>query len=212
MGLKKDFSSLILSNSEISSVKINLCFDFLIKNNFLGYDYESTKYINFSEILHKYPEDPRYNLRYKMEDFGITNPIGKKYLISRIDGESSDSEIIIKGTNEFCKIIQDISFSYIDNEGDSPSKFEDIISKKEIKWLFKYNYFGKDFIEKFGKDFFVNMPCVNQEFISDHIIRIDLCKDLFSPVDKALMKEVSEYLNSFSIKVNFYNHKNYLID
>lgn len=41
------------------------------------------------------------------------------------------------------------------------------------------------------------MSSVNQEFITNDIIRIDLCKDIFSPIEKSLMKEVSDYLKVF---------------
>ena len=61
-------------------------------------------------------------------------------------------------------------------------------------------------------DFFLNMPCVKQEVITEDVIRVDLSKDIFSPIDKSLMKEVLEYLNGFFVKVSFYNHKEFLID
>lgn len=212
MAIPKGFSTRFFLSKEIMKKDKENCINLLIDEGFLGYDYRLNTYVDFKTVLEKYPNRSRYSSRYKNEDFIISCEEGDKYLGYTIDADSNDSKIIIKVTDGFCKIIDTVNFSYIDNVGDLPDAMMKNSDNKEIKWLFKYNYFGKDFIEKFGKEFFINIPCVSQEFISEDIIRIDLCNDIFSPIDKSLMKEVSEYLKKFSIKVSFYNHKDFYID
>ncbi|MEC4004858.1 hypothetical protein OX283_009345 [Flavobacterium sp. SUN052] len=188
------------------------CFKILIDEGFLGRDYSLNSYVDFKNVLEKYPNRFQYGLRFKNKGFIISNPIDWNCLGYTIDGDSEDSKYIIDITNKFLLVLENSLFSYIDFEADPPKNFNKIITKKEIKWLFKYNYFGKDFIEKFGKDFFINMPCVSHEFITEHIIKIDLVEDIFLPINKLLMNDVSDYLKTFSIDVNFYNHEDFFID
>jgi hypothetical protein len=212
MGLIKGLSSLTFLTQLITKKQRESCFKILIVHRFEGYDYDDEKYISFEDLFIKKPDKETYSCKYKSTDYIISCSSDDNLILSRTDLESEDSKLTIDLTNQFCKITENIvGFSYIDYEGDPPKNFRAIINQKELKWLFRINYFGKDFIEKFGKDFFINMPCVKQEFISQDVIRIDLCEDIFSPIDKSLMKKVADYLNSFSIKVNFYNHKNFLI-
>lgn len=209
MELINGFSSTILLDKIITKSERQKCYDVLVTSNFSGYDYALGINISFEEMLKKYPNRPRYISTYKNENFGISCAEGNDFITCRIDNDSEDSKIITTIIDEFCKIIEEISFSYIDEEGDSPNKFEKTIKNKEIKWLFKYNYFGKDFIEKYGRDFFLQMPCEKAEFITEDIIRIDLCKDIFTTIDKKLMEDIDIYLNKFSIKVHFYNSTNF---
>lgn len=212
MGSNSRFSAQIALNKKLNYDNVQECFNLFLEKEFTAYDYEKNSYENFKSVLKKYPNDPRYSLKYKTVSFGISCSEGKDYLLLNMDN-GEDSEIILTLINSLSKLLDTIFlFSYIDKEGDSPNNFDSNINKLELKWLFKYNYFGKAYIDKFGRDFFTNMPCIKQEFITEDIIRIDLCKDIFSPIDKSLMQEVSAYLNAFDVKVNFYNHKNFFID
>lgn len=134
------------------------------------------------------------------------------FIVLRADNSVENFEITIKVINQFSHIIKNVNFAYLDSEGDSPKKMEKLIDELSISWLFKYNYFGKAFIEKYGKDFFVNMPCVRQEFIAEDIIRIDLSEDISSPIEESLAKEVLNYLKTYFIDPSFYNYKKFLID
>ncbi|MFP9115073.1 hypothetical protein ACLI1A_14135, partial [Flavobacterium sp. RHBU_3] len=184
----------------------------LVNNGFLGYDYEFQKYEAFQNIFSKYFEKQRYLARYNSEDFVITCAEGKKHLSYLIDSDSNDSRVIIKLTDQICKKVNKIIFSFIDGEGDSPANMQKSVSNIEINWLFKYNYFGMQYIEKYGRDFFENFPCENKEYITEGIIRINLVKDIFEEIDKNLKEKVREYLDHFSIPIKFYNHNKFLID
>jgi hypothetical protein len=212
MGFLKGFTATILLNDPITKQKKENCISILAEEGFLGYNYESETYVDFNEVLLKYPNRPRYSSKYNKENFVISCSEQQKHLGCTIDANNNDAEIIIKVTDKFSEIFDEINFSYIDNLGDTPNDFYHDVEKKEVRWLFKYNYFGKSFIEKYGKDFFVKMPCVKKEFITKDIIRIDFTENISSPIEESLAKEVLNYLKTYSINPVFYNYKKFLID
>jgi hypothetical protein len=50
------------------------------------------------------------------------------------------------------------TFAYVDLEGDPPPKLSEDVEAIRIKWLFWANYFGKAYVDKFGKDFLLHAP------------------------------------------------------
>lgn len=208
----KRFTSLILLPVKLTKETIEDCFLWFLKNDFLAYDFKSNSYTELSYVLNKYPNRMGYSLQYENQACTITYTEGEKYIINGTDANTEGAKIIGNIVHGLCATLKSISFAYIDNEGDAPNKMESYIKKLEIKWLFKYNYFGKVFIEKYGKDFFINMPCVKYEFIGDDIIRIDLVKDIFDKTDEKLKTEINDYLEKHSIKVRFYDYKQHYID
>ena len=212
MSERKGFSSLMyLLDGLTKQDKIN-CLSLLNENDILGYLYQEKIYTNFHDVYEKHPDRPRYLSKYKNLDFVVSCDVGNDFIILSIDPHIDYSKIIIKLTDEFNTLFKNTSFCYIDDEGTSPRSLEECIKSNDLKWLFKYNYFGKNFIEKYGKEFFLNMPCENVTLLTDDIIRIDLTKDIFTPIDKELAKKVHAYLKGFDIQVSFYNYKNFLID
>ena len=212
MGFDKGFNTQILLENKLSKMDVKNCFEDFFENHFQAYDYEKNIYSDVKEILEKYPARSRYSLRYKKCDFVLTCNEGKSYLLLLVDRHTDGSELIQKLTNTYVGLLTQTLFSYIDDEGDSPKNLETVVNNTDIKWLFKYNYFGKYYLEKYSKDFFTNMPCVNQEFITDDIIRIDLVKDIFDKTDEKLKTDINDYLEKHSIKIRFYDYRQHYID
>jgi len=212
MGSYKSFSSLILSKKPISQKQMIEFFEILKKYEFEGYDYNSRRKVDLNVFLENSLNDFQYGLLYKNDDFALSNTINENYVGYTMDNSAEASRIFVNLTNDFCKSLKEISFSYVDDGGSSPKDIESYIKRLEFKWLFKYNYFGKEYLEKYGEDFFLNIPSVSSEFITQDIIRVDLSKDILSPVDVETQKNVSKYLSQFSIKVRYYNQKNFFID
>ncbi len=52
----------------------------------------------------------------------------------------------------------EFKFGYIDLEGDLPPRFSEDIEATRIRWLFWSNYFGKEYVDKFGKVFLLQAP------------------------------------------------------
>lgn len=205
-------SSFVFLEQSFTDALRNECLSLLDKMEFKGYDYGDETYIPFNEALKKYPDRKRYMLKYNDEPFGVSCAVDDCFFLFRAGTQSKDSRYIVKVVNAYALMLKAFSFSYIDFEGDPPKKIENIIKIKGIEWLFKYNYFGKNYIEKYGKDFFTNMPCVKHEFITDDIIRIDLVKDIFDEVDEKLKEEINNYLQKHSLKVRFYDYRQRYID
>jgi hypothetical protein len=166
----KRFTSLTILPVKLTKETINDCFSWFKKNNFLGYDFGSNSYKELDKVIDKYPNRMGYSLQYKNQACSIVCSEGESLIINGADANSEGSKIIGTIVNGLCFSLKAISFAYIDNEGDAPHKLESQIKQLNLKWLFKYNYFGKTFIEKYGKDFFTNMPCVKHKFITDDII------------------------------------------
>lgn len=201
----KSFTANIFLKEAITENQRRDYFEILIKNDFLGYDYESGNYIAFDDVLKKYPERPRYLGVHKSNSFGISCAEGNHFITCRIDSDNEDSKIIISIIDEFCKITAALSFGYIDCEGDSPDNFEHDLQNTELKWLFKQNYFEVDFIHKYGKDFFLHMPCEGLVFITENCIRVDLSKGLFKIADKHMKETMDDYLQKYGVKARYYN-------
>lgn len=212
MAKNQGLSFILFSKNLISTKEVNNYFNYLKTEGFLGYDFDNNSYTDISAILSMYPDEPRYNIKINNVKGVVTNGDSKNYVLFLLDGGSKESVKILSCCNEFCKIISELNFCFLDQEGDPPKDFEKTVRNLDLKHLFQYNYFGQGFIEKFGKDFFTNLPCVKQEFITDNIIRIDLVKDIFEPIDETLKAEIDAYLAKFSIKVRFYDYRQHYID
>ena len=105
MGFIKGFTATAILKNSITKKDKQNCISILIKEGFLGYDYELESYVDFNIVLEKYPNRPRYLSKYRNEDFIISCLEGKKYLGYNIDNDGKNSKIIIKVTNEICKTL-----------------------------------------------------------------------------------------------------------
>jgi hypothetical protein len=201
------FSSLVYLSNPLLKKNKELYLQYLANKGYNCYDYDLEKEVALEEVLVEYANRDNYPLRLK----GILGTsyfqTNDDFFTARSDENINNPNLIIENCNYFCEINKLIIFGKIDEEGDAPKNLRSITKKSELKWLFKYNYFGKAFIEKFGKDFFINMPCVKYELISDDIIRVDLVNDIFDDVNEKLKVEINQYLEKHSQKVRFYDHK-----
>lgn len=212
MDKNEGLSSFIFLEESLTDNLRNDFLNLLVKMKFNGFDYDNEIFVPFREALKKYPDRKRYMLKYDEETFGISSVVGNDFIVCRADDQGNNASNMVKVINASAGMIKTFAFSYIDTEGDPPEKMESIAKAKNIKWLFKYNYFGKGFIEKYGSNFFTNMPCLKSEFVTNEIIKIDLCKNIFESIDDKLKIEIETYLATFSIKARFYDYRQHYIN
>lgn len=210
----KELNSTIYLESKLSLEDKIACAQILIDNGFLAYNYEKEKYEDALLILsQEYLDYARNSLRYKNEDFVFSSSIENDFMSYLIDGDTEESKIILLLSDEFARIVKNFKFSYIDNAGDSPKDLDKTVEKLTFKHFFKYSYFGKAFIEKYGRTFFENFPAEKVEFISENVVRIDMVKDIFGKMSAETQKNVINYLFGFGIEnVKFYNYKDHWYD
>ena len=199
------FSSLFLLENNLTKNQIAKCFDILRNADFLIRNKEDRSFQSIGSDNPQGISTFLYNKTYA----GISIAESEDFITLRIDKDKNDSPVISMLTNEMCKETGNLIFAYTDGEGDSPTGFQKTTTDTQIKWLFKQNYFGQTYLRKYGRDFFLKIPCVNREQISDDVIRLDLSNDIFSPIDTALKKEIDKYLSGFSLKVRYYNSKDH---
>jgi hypothetical protein len=203
------FSTSYLTNKISSQMKLKI-FEALSHYGFLGYDYENNTFVNIEKVIDSFLEYPRHSFRYKTEDFVLFCKEGKDFYSYSIDGGSDNSKIVLELSNKIQSQLQNIQFSFIDLEGDSPDDLRSTIIDLKIKYLFKYNYFGLDYISKFGDQFFLDFPSTKVEFINKELVRIDLTDNIFSPISEITKNLIESYLNSYGISdCEFYSSSPY---
>lgn len=75
-----------------------------------------------------------------------------------------------------------------------------MVENLSLKHLFKSNYFGKAYIDKYGCAFFENFPAKKIEFITKNLVRIDLVSDILGKMNTEIQKNIANYLkNSISL-------------
>jgi hypothetical protein len=186
------------------------CFNSLVNHKFLVFNYDTNQYENSSIILEEYFVFNRLSLRYCSENFVINCELGKDYLTYLIDGNTKDAEIVVELTDDWSNILKNFRFSYIDNSGDNPSELDSIVEMTDIKILFKYNYFGKKYIDKFGNSFFRNFPAKKIDFLNETTVKLILVDNLFENISETTKSKIENYLLDFGISdIEFYDSNNY---
>lgn len=203
------FSTSYLAKTISTQMKLNI-FNILIQKGFLGYDYEKNDFVDIEKVKDSFFEYPRHSFRYKTEDFVFSCEEGEDYLGYSVDGDSNNSKIVIDFSNEALSQVGNVLFSFIDDEGSSPRDLRNMITNSEIKYLFKYNYFGISYITKFGESFFRDFPAIKVDFINNELVRIDLTEDIFSSISESTKSNVENYLSDFGISIiEFYDSNKY---
>jgi hypothetical protein len=207
----KGISSLTYLTENISQEDKKRCLNVFIENNFLTYNYQNEKHENAALLLSEnYLKRKRYLLLYQTEDFAFTCSNEKNYLTYSVDGDNEHSKIILKVSEQFSKILSNLVFSYIDNSGDNPDNLDTSVNKLLLDNLFKFNYFGLQYLEKYGKSFFENFPAKQVKFISNKIVRINLVDEVFDEISIETKEKVRMYLSKNGIfNVEFYNASKY---
>lgn len=205
--MARGISALTYLNQKLGRNEMIKCLNVFIEKKFLAYNYEKEEYEDACLLLcNEYLERKRRSLRYQTEDFVFSCSESRDFLTYCIDGDNHYSEIILEVADRFAEILSNLEFSYIDVEGDRPDCLSNSIKETTINTFFKYNYFGAKYIEKYGKDFFRNIPAKNIFFISDKVVRIDMADSIFLSIETSLKKKIRTYLNGFGINsVEFYD-------
>lgn len=208
----KGYSTLIILEEKLTKAEKSKCLEYLDITGFEGYDYNLKTTVPFNEVINGDEHRTDYLVKFGGQDFVIFCSEEDDFLTYRIDHSNKSAGIMFEISQEFCDTLNRVSFGYIDVEGDSPKNLYNDVKKAELKWLFKHNYFGKNYLDKFGRAFFENFPCEHREYVTDDIIRIDLCADILSPLNDALKEKVMQYCSSYSFPIKFYNPKKFMIN
>lgn len=204
-----EISSLTYLTKNLSEMDKRECLNFFMQKSFLAYNYQNEEHEDASLLLtEKYIPRKRYSLRYGNEDFVISLSNKKDYISCLIDGDSEESSIILDVSDFFAKKLTSFVFSQIDEVGDKPDNLDNSVQQILLDNLFKYNYFGTKYLEKYGSDFFQKFPAEHLKFISNQVVRIDLVKNFNDSISQERKDIVISYLQKFGMKnINFYNAK-----
>ena len=94
--------------------------------------------------------------------------------------QNDKNEDLIKALSQLIdKLFLSFSFSFahIDLEGDLPPRYLEDIENLNIQWLFWTNYFGKAYVEKYGKRFLLKVPGWSCTEMSNRTIKCLICSD-----------------------------------
>jgi hypothetical protein len=207
-------SALIYLETKLSLENKIACNRTFIDMGFSAYHYEEERYVDASVLLtEEYLEFDRCSMRYKTEDFVFSSSVNKDFISYSIDGNTDESNVIVSASDRFADILDNFKHAHIDSEGDRPNGLSKTIENLQLKYFFKYNFFGKTFIGKYGRDFFKNFPAEKAEFLSEDVVRIDLVQDVFGTISERTQEKAKNYLNNHGISdVQFYDHKKHRYD
>ena len=95
------------------------------------------------------------------------------------------------------KLIAKYSFKYgyFDLSGDDDLS-EKAIAAIRLKRIYWANFYGKPYVEKYGKEFLLGAPGWKKRELADGTIEYILTESLFTRTDPSLEKEIKEYFAS----------------
>jgi hypothetical protein len=86
----------------------------------------------------------------------------------------------------------DFKYAHIDLEGGLPSEIIEDIENTKISWLFWINYFGKEYVEKYGKDFLLHVLDFNAFELPNGMVK---CLTR-ATLDSAILPEIVRNTNT----------------
>ena len=96
----------------------------------------------------------------------------------------------------------DFSFNYLDFQSDNPLS-EKIVSSTKLTTIFWANFYGKPYVEKYGREFLLNAPGWKTAELNDGSIEYIISEDIFTPVESKLETEIIKYFSQ-KVKVKLY--------
>jgi len=190
----------------------NKVFHILRDKGFYCEDYESepSKLIDPVVYYEKYQYDESFPLIHENDYGAIAFSTEGDFISFGVEKENY-LEYLIKLVEKFIHEIDDLEFAYIDYEGDPPKKMSESIKKQNLNWLFMINFFGSNFLEKFGKDFFSNLPFSKKNQDSNKTLIVFLANESGN-VDPKEVKLLKKFNKEYRSKIKIYKSNNHEID
>ncbi len=113
--------------------------------------------------------------------------------------ENNDNEDSIKRLSQLVSELFEsfnFSFAHINLGGDSPVGYSDYIENLTIRWIFWQNYFGKTYIEKYGKCFLSKAPGWGTVEMSNGTIQYSTTSDPRLPPTSDMTSRIKSYFGS----------------
>jgi|SRR5690554_1404431 len=155
----------------------------------------------YMDPIKEYYEDPeRQRYGFYFAGFRYTLAVSTEDSFLFIFGHPDFEE---KKKNELCvsnlyelteKLVAKYSFKYgyFDLSGDDYLS-EKSIKSAQIRKIFWANFYGRPWVEKYGKDFLLGAPGWKKEELPDGTIKYILTESPFTRPDPTLEKEIKEY-------------------
>ena len=155
----------------------------------------------YMDPIKEYCEDTeRVNYDFHLANFRYHLAVSPEYSYLFIFGHPDFEE---KDKNELCvstlfnlnkKLLTKYSFEYgyFDLTGDDKLS-EKSIKSNQIKKIFWANFYGRPYIEKYGKEFLLGAPGGKKKELPDGTIEYILTESLFTRPDPGMEKEIKEY-------------------
>ncbi|MCK6561865.1 hypothetical protein L6R21_21920 [bacterium] len=141
-------------------------------------------------------------------EMGLSRTKGHMFLSASLDYlQDERNEDMIQA---LCRLLDALfpalafAFAYIDLEGDPPPKLSADIEATRIRWLFWTNYFGKSYVDKFGKDFFLHAPGWRNEEMRNGIVKYVISPSPRIKMDATTKKAITAYFAQ-ETKVKIYS-------
>ena len=155
----------------------------------------------YMDPIKEYYEDPkRRHYRFYLEGFeyslAVCGVFSYLFFYGDIDFEEKHKNDL-SATSLFSlveKLIPKYSFKYgfFDISGDDYIS-EKAIAATRLKNVFWANFYGRPYVEKYGKEFLLGAPGWKKRELADGTIEYILTESLFTRPDPTLEKEIKEY-------------------
>lgn len=165
---------------------------------FTEFGIPSPKYIDPIKRYNEEPERTNFDFQFAGLTYTVdfTVELGYLYIFGTIDHKEEHKNKLSASTvlDLTEKIIPGFSFQYgfLDMEGEDRLT-EKTIESVRLKKIFWANFFGKPYVEKYGKEFLLGAPGWKKRELSDGTIEYILTEDLFTPPDPSLENAIKEY-------------------
>lgn len=95
-------------------------------------------------------------------------------------------------------------FAWADADGEYPKGLVDAISNTSIDWIFWCNFYGAEYVKKYGLDFFVRAPFASIHAFAEQGVR-GLRGATPGGSSATAVEDLRRYLADFKMDVRFYN-------
>ncbi|NLW09840.1 MAG: hypothetical protein GX036_08290 [Firmicutes bacterium] len=159
---------------------------------------EPAQHIDPVKVHEEKPQRVNYKFQYQGFEYALAFYVepGNLYLYGDVNFEEEEKNKLSAAT--LFSLVETImpmfsfAFGFFDMAGYSRLS-EEAIASAQISTVFWANFFGKSYIERYGKEFLLGAPGWKKEELSDGTIEYVLTGDLFTFPDPSLEEEIKEY-------------------
>jgi hypothetical protein len=154
----------ILYSEEFTDGKRILLFGKLAQAGVFCVDALSNEKVNPITYYQTHPSEDFYFLSLKSHSILMGFVSVMQGLHFRVDLDYVQNYMNVELIDSLRQLVEELlaffcfSFAHIDLEGDPPSAYLEDTAATDIRWLFWTNYFGENFLKKYGKQFLMQAP------------------------------------------------------